>query len=269
MAYRKRLINRKESKTSIDITLHKGSIDKGPTKSEKQSHPLERASFFSNLFYCWVNQCIEISKNHPWQKEFNYKLPKIDSVEPNSISFQKSLIEKGTIGRAILKTWNYFFWITMLLNILSMGLNYSVAYILILLINDIEADHPDSDQRFTLPLLLGSIIITQIFECIIRNYNIFYTNRVILRIRSAVTSIILDKTLKASLLNPNKFTEGQILNFASADVQKFDTVMRRFLWSVNCIIGLTIGLVSIGFIAGYAIFGCLIVFTTSAIIIII
>lgn len=44
----------------------------GPSEAEKKIHPLERTWWINQIFYCWVNQCISISKKHPWQQEYHY-----------------------------------------------------------------------------------------------------------------------------------------------------------------------------------------------------
>lgn len=94
------------------------------------------------------------------------------------------------------------------------------------------------------------MIVINLIVAMCEARNTLEMNRIFLRVRSALVSLIMKKMLKYPVTNPSEFTEGKILNFVAIDANKFElgSLFIMWLFSNTFMIILTTG--AIGYLAG-------------------
>ena len=126
------------------------------------------------------------------------------------------------------------------------------------IIDDIKANDSQGaiplEKIYTYIIYFSLMIIVNYFVAIIESVINLEISRISLRVRTSIISLIMKKMLAFPIVNPNKFTEGKILNFVTTDANKFEFCgfYVNQLFKSSLLILLTT--IAIGLLAGYVCF---------------
>lgn len=220
-----------------DISNPQTQNNKGPSNSEKAIHPLDKTNIISQHLALWVNQCIKISQKNAWQETYTYNIAQSDRVESYETEFFSQFLKKRSLMKTIFAHFAYPILLVIFINILNSLFTYGISWAIFFAIESLKIDpkspNPDAQtiqQKKTFTCLMILIVIFSLLTILIKNQGLFYSQRLSQRLRSALTSAILLKSFKCSLMNANKFDEFRVLNLVTADINKFELgVMQFFL----------------------------------------
>lgn len=170
----------------------------GKSKSiANKKNPLEKASFFSQLFFVWLSPFLNFTQKYTFSQEHHYKLPKFDKVSYHKEKVFRGFQRKSTILGMIFAEYK--------LQLIEFGLVAIICAVLSLLSGNIlrnattllkEGKLNDmKDIKKLGSYFFGNMILTTISKLIATLYA-FRSNRLSLAIRSALLSILLDKLLR-------------------------------------------------------------------------
>lgn len=121
-------------------------------------------------------------------------------------------------------------------------------------LRDTKVGEKISDEKlFMYSLYMLVLVAIQFLSTVLNNWQNLIVSRLSVRVRSAVTSLLLKKVFKFSVLNPNEYSEGKILNYVTVDANKFEFCCFQTITLVTSSWNLILGILSVYFIAGSAI----------------
>lgn len=226
----------------------------GPSEIDKKKHPLDRCNWWSFLFHGWVNQCIKISNKYPWQQEYHYELPATDRIQINEIKFEKAFEKTRSVLSAIFVAWGKDLALLFTVSFISVIMQLSVAMVIKIIIDDIQAHASSgkisSDQIYRYVTYFSIMILINLIVTICESRVTIQVPRISLRIRSSIVSLIMKKMLSYPVTNPNKFTEGKILNFVTIDANRFEQCAIFILWLCSSTLMIILATTGIAVLAG-------------------
>lgn len=99
-------------------------------------------------------------------------------------------------------------------------------------------------------ILFSAMVVINLIIALCEARNTLAVNRISLRIRSSLVSLIMKKMLSYPVTNPNEFTEGKILNFVTIDANKFELCALFIMWLFSNLFMIFLTTCAIGYLAG-------------------
>ena len=184
-------------------------------------HPLETQNAVLRLIFFWVGDVVRKASQTVWRQEMNYDPPEIDEASITSERLTKSLSSRTRIIVGILSTYKLpFLWFIIGkigTNIAAISEGLIMASAVTLLMKSPIYHNPENAIKCAVLLVLSSLL--GIFALVIYFALRFYANRVSLRIRSGMYTLIHNKIMRFSILNSSSIKQGLITDLIEIDVE--------------------------------------------------
>lgn len=201
-------------------------------KYASAQHPLDQVNFLNKAFISWASYFAYIGNKTPWKQEYHPNLPTEDDIDRNLLMLKENY-KDTSITRAILKTFKLQILKFIGLGTLHMMCDSGSSLILLSLTRYTEDASKllpeDRDVWDLIPYFCG-ILVLQMFSSILSNYSQISLKRLSLRIQASLESMIYDKILMFSVLNPSDHDEGSISNYVNVDAPKVKDALEQFVW---------------------------------------
>ena len=234
-----RLPNGRKGQTGSKKTL-KSRLKTFP---RSKTHPITKANPFSKIFFCWISEVLQISRNTPWTQEMHYNLPKEEKMETHSKNFYNEFLTKQDLWLTIWAVYKWYFLeviiVMFFLPIYSFSSSVFSSNIIGQIKKKVDLRDPAVLQRMILSLLAIAFITSS--TVVIQKLYIFRVDRFSLRIRSAVLAVIQRKIMRFSTLNSRYFTEGNITNLFQVDCKRLTTFFQEYLIVMQSFFTVVIG----------------------------
>ncbi|XP_056645129.1 ATP-binding cassette subfamily C member 4-like [Diorhabda sublineata] len=234
------------------------------SKKHVNASPEDKAGFLSKLTYLWFLPFFKFGYNNDIVLQDVYNAAKADlsgllgdalqrNWEKELIKCRKMKNLNPSLKKAIFKT----FWKTYALYGAILFFQFIVLRMLQPIVLAEFINFFDTDHESYLGWLWGSGVVFMAFGAVAITHNInLATQRIGMRVRIAVCSLVYRKLLKLSHKSLGKTAAGQLVNLLSNDVKRFDLVSPylHFIWisPINAIVALYVMYHYVGFIAALA-----------------
>ncbi|XP_057665405.1 ATP-binding cassette subfamily C member 4-like isoform X2 [Diorhabda carinulata] len=214
--------------------------------------PEENANILSRLFFCWFLPFLKYGYKHQIELQDIYNTVPSDLSTQLTNSLQRNWEEeieisrkrnnkKPSLKKAVFKT----FWKTYLFPGIGIFTQCVVIRMIQPLILAEFISFFDTKDQDYLGWIWGSTLILISFINLITTHNsFFWAQRLGMRVRIAMGSLIYRKLLKLSHKSLGDTPAGHVVNLLSNDVQRFDSAAANlhYLWimPINTLVGLVI-----------------------------
>ncbi|GLT55634.1 hypothetical protein SLA2020_287380 [Shorea laevis] len=218
---------------SEDTFLEEPLLDGGSSLESKKSGEddsvttFSNASSFSILTFSWMGSLIALGNR---KKSLDFEdVPQLDSLDsviacfPN---FRNLLESAGGVGSGVttlklvkvlfLLVWKDVLW-TAFLALLETVASYVGPYLLDTLVQYFNGRREFKNEGY---LLLTTLFLAKLLECLCQTHFSFRLARVGIRIRAVLVTMIYNKGLTLSCQSKQSHTSGEIINFMAVDVER-------------------------------------------------
>ncbi|KAJ3256052.1 hypothetical protein HK103_005735 [Boothiomyces macroporosus] len=192
------------------ITVVK-SKDGQPCRNSSQS------SLFSQLTFSYVNELITRGIRKPLEIFDFPSIERHDEAERLSKILLDNLHETKSLIKALYKTFGFSYGIILFFYLFEIVFKVAEGYLLGLFLQWFQQDQYDLNSGYWYAFGLVSVIGT---HSLLRHIMFFWSTRLGMQIRVAVTSAVYRKCLSLSV--SHTASTGTIVNLISNDVQKFE-----------------------------------------------
>ena len=203
----------------------------------------------------------------------HYNLPKVDQTAQLDKIFIENYKTQKTLSKTIIKTYDttliFITMITICYVLADQGTSLGIFFIVASLVNqqvEITSQTPPNTNNYTSFATFIAITLTlQIITAFLKNYNSLELSRLSIRIKNSIISMVIQKSLKVSILNSKTHTEGELINFVQVDANKFEMSVFQFIRFQEAILSLIIGSCLVYYVAGFVVWIVFAVFILSTI----
>lgn len=260
-------------KDLLDVSSQNIKFKKESMQVTHKRHPLQKAGLISKLFFLWVNKPLKLQKKlkGEFKQEDHYDLPTKDLISKNYRRIAKNFFRhaKGkSMSKTLLRTYSCQSFGLTLIIILYAALNFSTAYILSKVVEEIQSKKDFKKWENIQPILIyfSAIIGAFFFSSVLYNYSLFQVTRLSYRLRSSLMTIIFEKMLKRNSLNPSSHSEGQIVNYIQVDCMKYEQSLLNVINIVNLSVSFVIGNIYIWFLLKWTVFAMFVAYLLAVLI---
>jgi ATP-binding cassette subfamily C (CFTR/MRP) protein 1 len=207
-------------------------------------HPLETSFWLTKLNNFWTfREMAKTSRNGTYTQEDHYDLPDDDRVLLNKNLVYGKWKEKGSLTSTV---WSLFWG-----RILGLGLLYTIyqllqqasAISLGLIVAQLTQGRINTQQeRYELIFKCAFISLSHLIGQMVYNFACFYGKRLGLRMATAISLIVFEKTSRVNIMNKSEHTSGNIMNYIQIDCDRFFTNLPRVLDLYSCSMQLGVGI---------------------------
>jgi hypothetical protein len=192
------------------------------------THPITRAGCLSRLTFGWESEIIKRNAVTPFEQNMHYDLPEVDQTVLNLQIFRSNFQLYKSLSKTIWRTFKAKFWLSITLaficvlcqNVGALQIYWVVSSLMTTPTTDGQADTGINISLFVFNIVM--ILVVQLIAVSAEQYNIITMSRLSVKIRNVVTSLIIEKAYKFSLLNSKDYNEGGLINFVQVDAVKFE-----------------------------------------------
>ena len=205
-------------------------------------HPLETQNPVLQLLFYWVGDVIKKSSQTIWKQEMNYDLPEIDEASKTNQRLEKSLSESKSVITSLLLSYKIaFLWIIIakvVINVLQAiaGILHSSA--VTLLFKSPIYHNSENAIKCAFQLILAKLIT--LVSYFVSFYFEFYADRMSMRLRSGMYSVIHNKIMRFSIFNSTSIKQGLIADLIEIDVQVMSKVYHQSDKLLDGLVGILI-----------------------------
>jgi hypothetical protein len=204
---------------------HSGPTDLAPVNP---THPITRAGCLSRMTFQWEDEIIKRNALYPFEQNMHYDLPEADQTVLNLKIFRENFQLFKSLSKTIWRTFRGLFSLSIFLaficvlcqNIGALQIYWVVSSLMTTKTPDGQADTGINISLFIFNIVM--ILVVQLIAVAAEQYNIITMSRLSVKIRNVVTSLIIEKAYKFSLLNSKNYNEGGLINFVQVDAVKFE-----------------------------------------------
>ncbi|KAM6202279.1 cystic fibrosis transmembrane conductance regulator [Rhynchocyon petersi] len=214
-----------------------------------QRSPLEKASFFSKLFFSWTRPILRKGYRQRLELSDIYYVVSDDSADNLSERLEREwdreLASKKN-PRLINALRRCFFWKFMFYGILLYLGEVTKAVQPLLLGRIIASYDPDNKAERSIAIYLAiGLCLLFIVRTLLLHPAIFGLHHIGMQMRIALFSLIYKKTLKLSSRVLDKISTGQLVSLLSNNLNKFDEglALAHFVWIAPLQVALLMGLI--------------------------
>ena len=197
----------------------------------------EGAGILSRLFFCWTNPLIK--KGYHGQLngvEDLFHLPpslRVLRVERQFLENAPSHFtdaETFSFSRALFKSFGKSYIALGLLRLFGDAMKFAGPVMLHLLITCLESGDPNGIGHRIVLAMMAAAFFSALCDF---NFN-FYIGKIGIRVRCTLQLAVYDKLLQVPQCRLSAFSTGQLINFASTDIERIVGVVNAFhsLWSM-------------------------------------
>ncbi|CAH1098763.1 unnamed protein product [Psylliodes chrysocephalus] len=204
------------------------------SKKHVKPSPEEHANIFSKLFYWWFLPFFNFGYKNDVQFKDIYNVSQNDLSQVWGDKLQKNweveLLKKHpSLKRAISNTF--------LKQYLCPGIGLCIQYNVIKMVLPVALaryiNYFDKGKSEQVGWFWATVVVSLVFIMVIINHSsVLYTQRICMRARIAVCSVIYRKLLKLNHSSLGQTAAGKLVNLLSNDVQRFDmaSYYLHFIW---------------------------------------
>ncbi|XP_069832560.1 cystic fibrosis transmembrane conductance regulator isoform X2 [Dendropsophus ebraccatus] len=215
-----------------------------------QRSPLEKANFFSKLFFSWTKPILKKGYRQRLELSDIYQIPAGDSADNLSERLEREwdreLATSKTNPKLINALKRCFFWKFLFYGIL-LYLGEVTKAVQPLLLGRIIASYDESNtlERSIAYYLAVGLSLLFAVRMLLLHPAIFGLHRIGMQMRIAMFSLIYKKTLKLSSKVLDKISTGQLVSLLSNNLNKFDEglALAHFVWIAPLQVILLMGLI--------------------------
>jgi len=223
-------------------------------------NPYDDASFFSRVFFSWINPLLAKGQTAYLQKEMLYPISKsLDSevlLKKFSARWPSQKDKSVPVLRTILKTFRrelFFFFIVGMFNSIFAFANPIIINRVI-----VFAEDPNKEVTTTIVLLV-LIFVSKFIAVLLATVCNFLGNIMGISVVGTLSMAIYEKCLKYSLLRSKDYNEGKLVNLMQTDLEViiylFYNIFAVIFLPIQIVAGLLIMFYYVGlaFLAGLAV----------------
>ncbi|KAG5015266.1 hypothetical protein JHK82_020962 [Glycine max] len=226
---------------------------------EEDEQAFTNASMWSKLAFRWLNPIFKTGRIQKLELGHIPPVPPSETAENASSVLEESLRKQKLKGGSLTKAIAYSIWKSLALNAVLAGVNTGASYIGPLLItnfvNFLLGDNGDSSIQYGL-VLAFIFFLAKTAESLSQRQWYFGAQRIGIRVRAALTSLIYSKSLLMKCAGP---TQGKIINLINVDVERIGDfcwyIHGVWLLPVQVILALVILYINLGGTPSFAAFG--------------
>jgi len=94
-----------------------------------RTHPIDKVSYFSQVFFTWVKSVVTFSKHSKFTQNMHCDLPKRDNIRHNEETFLNNFEQEKGLFKTIIKTFKKDFLIGIIWATLFVIADYSVTIV--------------------------------------------------------------------------------------------------------------------------------------------
>ncbi|XP_071824185.1 ATP-binding cassette sub-family C member 4-like isoform X2 [Apostichopus japonicus] len=224
----------KPKRSHVD-SMHKKQL-------ESDIHPFEATPSGIRLLFCWIIPLLRYGYKNTIEMEDMYPVVEADSVQIVAKHLEKNWEEelrrwkehqrKPNLLRALMKT------IIVNLALISIPLLFQVCIvsvsISVLLAEFVHIFYEEDSTNIKLFLFATLLVLHRILSAFLINPAFFWSNRLGMRSKVALSGLIFQKILRLSQSSLRQSSTGRIVNILSTDVQVFHKaiILVHHLWLV-------------------------------------
>ncbi|CAI9114291.1 OLC1v1014977C1 [Oldenlandia corymbosa var. corymbosa] len=216
-------------------TMENNTLSEPLLGHDKSSTSLDRASFFSELFFTWINPLLKIGNSKTLALE---DIPSLVSEDEAVLAYERfaeawSSFQKGKQSnnnahdnlaiRAITKVY----WKKVILaGIYAIFRVVSVVVAPLLLFAFVNYHNRETKGVVEGLVLVGLLVLTKVVESLSYRHFFFYSRRIGMTMRSALMVAAFRKQLRLSSLGKRRHSSGEVVNYIAVDAYRMgDFVM--------------------------------------------
>ena len=188
-----------------------------------QPHPLERASWFSQLHFTWLSGYIDKMRTTLFEQDMHAELPTADGAEHNARLLNLNPKNYDGLWRQLKKTFGprlYLLYCTTILRSLLFGATSYLVYVISEEIQVQAEAHGKIVDHETPTIMLGALVLLTILEVYVAELADFERIRQSMRVQGGLAVSLMQKVLRISILNPSAHDEGTLTNNLQTDIDR-------------------------------------------------
>lgn len=215
--------------------------DADPMKTVNPENPEDHTGFLGKSVFSWMTRIFDIGNTHPLQENDLYALCPRDrtdtitnAVEENyskakAWSKQNQPGQPAGVYRALKDTFGRPFYYAGVVKFINDILGFTTPVILNFLLQFLEKDW-ESWLGYVLAVVLWLSLVLRSF---VENHYFYNVTRISMQVRTAITGLVYNKSLRLSPSAKTGTTSGQIVNLMQLDATKISVLMMQlhFMWS--------------------------------------